>query len=94
MGKQEQKEFVEGLGNLGKIEQKNAVYVGATTGIGNASRNSFINRLMMMASEAGDEAKKLTGVVEGATSKADDIATIAGKQALLLIVLHQQQENS
>ncbi len=79
LGKTGAKEFVEGLGDLGKIGAKNAVYVGATTGIENASRNSFINRLMMMVSEAGDEAKKLTGVVEGATSKADDIATIAGK---------------
>jgi len=79
LGKTGAKEFVEGLGDLGKIGAKNAVYVGATTGIENAAKNSFINRLMMMASEAGDEAKKLTGVVEGATSKADDIATIAGK---------------
>ena len=79
LGKTGAKEFAEGLGDLGKIGAKNVAYVGATTGIENASRNSFINRLMMMASEAGDEAKKLTGVVEGATSKADDIATIAGK---------------
>ena len=81
LGKTGAKEFVEGLGDLGKIGAKNAVYVGATTGIENASRNSFINRLMMMASEAGDEAKKLTGVAEGATSKADDIAIIAGSKA-------------
>jgi len=79
LGKTGVREFVEGLEDLGKIGAKNAVYVGATTGIENAAKNSFINRLMMMASEAGDEAKKLTGVVEGATSKADDIATIAGK---------------
>ena len=79
LGKTGVREFVEGLEDLGKIGEKNAVYVGATTGIENAAKNSFINRLMMMASEAGDEAKKLTGVVEGATSKADDIATIAGK---------------
>ncbi len=79
LGKTGVKEFVEGLGDLGKIGAKNAVYVGATTGIENAAKNSFINRLMMMASEAGDEAKKLAGAVEGATSKVDDIATVAGK---------------
>ena len=79
LGKTGVKEFVEGLGDLGKIGAKNAVYVGATTGMENASKNAFRNRLMMMASETGDKAKKLTGVVEGATSKADDIATIAGK---------------
>ena len=79
LGKTGAKEFVEGLGDLGKIGAKNAVYVGATTGMENASKNAFRNRLMMMASETGDKAKKVTGIAEGATSKVDDIATIAGK---------------
>ena len=79
LGKTGAKEFVEGLGDLGKIGAKNVAYVGATTGMENASKNAFRNRLMMMASETGDKAKKVTGIAEGATSKVDDIATIAGK---------------
>jgi len=79
LGKTGAKEFAEGLGDLGKIGAKNVAYVGATTGMENASKNAFRNRLMMMASETGDKAKKVTGIAEGATSKVDDIATIAGK---------------
>ena len=79
LGKTGVKEFVEGLGDLGKIGAKNAVYVGATTGMENASKNAFRNRLMMMASETGDKAKKVTGIAEGAVSKVDDATKMAGK---------------
>ena len=45
----------------------------------NASKNAFRNRLMMMASETGDKAKKVTGIAEGAVSKVDDATKMAGK---------------
>ncbi|MCI8630518.1 MAG: DNA/RNA non-specific endonuclease, partial [Firmicutes bacterium] len=79
LGKTGAKEFAEGLGDLGKIGAKNVAYVGATTGMENASKNAFRNRLMMMASETGDKAKKVTGIAEGAVSKVDDATKMAGK---------------
>ena len=79
LGKTGAKEFAEGLGDLGKIGAKNVAYVGATTGMENASKNAFRNRLMMMASETGDKAKKVTGIAEGAVSKVDDTTKMAGK---------------